>query len=61
MRIEGFRALGSDIFETVINKSEKVKATKKAEGRRHHSEREEGTLGRGEGVQVQAQADPGEA
>ncbi len=32
MRIEGFRALGSDIFETVINKSEKVKATKKAKG-----------------------------
>ena len=32
MRIEGFRALGSDIFETVINKSEKVKATKKEKG-----------------------------
>jgi hypothetical protein len=32
MRIEGFRALGGDIFETVINKSEKVKATKKAKG-----------------------------
>lgn len=32
MRIEGFRALGSDVFETVINKSEKVKDTKKTKG-----------------------------
>jgi hypothetical protein len=32
MNIEGFRALGSDIFETVINKSEKVTATKKMKG-----------------------------
>jgi len=32
MRIEGFRALGSDVFETVINKSEKVKETKKTKG-----------------------------
>lgn len=32
MRIEGFRALGSDVFETVVNKSEKVKATKKERG-----------------------------
>lgn len=32
MRIEGFRALGSDVFETVINKSEKVKNTKKEKG-----------------------------
>ena len=32
MRIEGFRALGSDIFETVVNKSEAVKAAKKAKG-----------------------------
>ena len=32
MRIEGFRALGSDVLETVINKSESVKATKKAKG-----------------------------
>ena len=29
MRIEGFRALGDDVMETVINKSEKVKALKK--------------------------------
>jgi hypothetical protein len=29
MKIEGFRALGNDIFETVINKSEKVKDTKR--------------------------------
>jgi hypothetical protein len=32
MRIEGFRALGSDVFETVVNKSEQVKATKKEQG-----------------------------
>src|SRR5436309_3663892 len=32
MKIEGFRALGSDVFETVINKSDKVKATKKEKG-----------------------------
>jgi len=32
MRIEGFRALGSEVFETVVNKSEKVKATKKERG-----------------------------
>jgi Type III restriction enzyme, res subunit len=32
MKIEGFRALGSDVFETVVNKSEKVKATKKEKG-----------------------------
>jgi hypothetical protein len=32
MNIEGFRALGGDIFETVINKSEAVKTTKKSKG-----------------------------
>lgn len=32
MNIEGFRALGADVFETVINKSEKVKETKKNKG-----------------------------
>jgi hypothetical protein len=32
MKIEGFRALGSDVFETVINKSEKVRDTKKGNG-----------------------------
>ena len=32
MNIEGFRALGDNIIETVINKSEKVKATKKHKG-----------------------------
>jgi len=32
MRIEGFRALGSDVIEAVINKSEKVKATKRDRG-----------------------------
>lgn len=32
MNIEGFRALGDNIIETVINKSEKVKDTKKEKG-----------------------------
>jgi hypothetical protein len=32
MNIEGFRALGSDIFETVVNKSEAVRDTKKTKG-----------------------------
>lgn len=32
MRIEGFRALGSEVFEAVINKSDKVKETKKSKG-----------------------------
>jgi len=32
MNIEGFRALGSSVFETVVNKSEAVKQTKKERG-----------------------------
>lgn len=32
MNIEGFRALGNNIFETVVNKSEAVKDTKKSKG-----------------------------
>lgn len=32
MHIEGFRALGSAVFETVVNKSESVTATKKERG-----------------------------
>jgi len=32
MNIEGFRALGADVFETVVNKSEAVKDTKKSKG-----------------------------
>ena len=32
MKIEGFRALGHDVFETVINKSEAVRAAKKEKG-----------------------------
>jgi hypothetical protein len=32
LNIEGFRALGSGIFETVVNKSESVKETKKSKG-----------------------------
>lgn len=32
MNIEGFSALGSDIFETVVNKSESVSKSKKEKG-----------------------------
>ena len=32
MNIEGFRTLGSEIFETVVNKSESVRKTKKEKG-----------------------------
>lgn len=32
MNIEGFRALGSNVFETVVNKSEAVRDTKKEKG-----------------------------
>ena len=32
MNIEGFRALGSDVFEVVVNKSEAVKETKREKG-----------------------------
>lgn len=32
LNIEGFRALGSEVFEAVVNKSESVKATKKEKG-----------------------------
>jgi len=32
MNIEGFRALGSNVFETVVNKSEQVRDTKKSKG-----------------------------
>lgn len=32
MQIEGFRALGADVFETVVNKSDKVSAAKKSNG-----------------------------
>ena len=61
-RIEGWRSLGDNIIETIINKSEKVKELKnKAKDRRPDGEGEEGAHRRGEGVQVQAQARPGEA
>ena len=32
MNIEGFRSLGTDVFETVVNKSEAVKDTKRTKG-----------------------------
>ena len=61
-RIEGWRALGDNIIETIINKSEKIKdLKKKGEDGELSDEGEEGAHGRGEGVQVQAQARPGEA
>ena len=61
-RIEGWRSLGDNIIETIINKSEKVKELKnKAKEQRPDGEGEEGTHRRGKGVQVQAQARPGEA
>ena len=60
MNIEGFRALGDNVIETVINKSEMVKETKRNKGG-PHSYREEGTHCRRAGLQVQAQADPRKA
>ena len=61
-RIEGWRSLGDNIIETIINKSEKVKELKnKAKDKRPDGEGEEAAHRRGEGVQVQAQARPGEA
>lgn len=32
MKIEGFRAMGSQVFETIVNKSEQVKETKREKG-----------------------------
>ena len=53
MRIEGFRALGDNVIETVINKSERVKELKSsAKGDRSFGQGKEGTHRRGEGVQV---------
>jgi hypothetical protein len=41
MNIEGFRALGRDIFETVVNKSESVKKAKKEAGEKLEKKRPE--------------------
>ena len=61
-RIEGLRALGDNVIETIINKSEKVKELKtKAKDDELTTEGEEGAHRRGEGVQVQAEARSGEA
>ena len=61
MSIEGFRNLNQEI-ETIINKSEAVKKARKEKQRRgSYAEGKEGTDGRGEGIQEQAQADSGEA
>ena len=54
MRIEGFRALGDNIIETVINKSEKVKETKKEKGDDLTPKEKTGTDRRGEGIQDKA-------
>ena len=44
-RIEGWRALGDNIIETIINKSEKVKETQEqGQGGGHHSDREKKEL-----------------
>ena len=50
MNIEGFRALGDNIIETVINKSEKIKETKKNKGDDITPSGKEGTHRGGEGV-----------
>ncbi len=61
-RIEGWRALGDNIIETIINKSEKIKdLKKKGEDGALSAKEKKRAHGRGEGVQVQAQARPGEA
>ncbi len=61
-RIEGWRSLGDNIIETIINKSEKVKELKnKAKDRRSHGEGEEAAHRRREGVQIEAEACSGEA
>ena len=61
-RIEGWRALGDNIIETIINKSEKVKELKnKAKDKDLTAEAEEAAHRGGEGIQVQAQARAGEA
>ena len=61
-RIEGWRALGDNIIETIINKSEKVKELKnKAKDKDLTDKAEEAAHRRGEGIQVQAQARAGKA
>jgi hypothetical protein len=61
-RIEGWRSLGDNIIEMIINKSEKVKELKnKAKEGQADGEAEGTTDRRGKGIQVQAQARPGEA
>ena len=61
-RIEGWRALGDNIIETIINKSEKVKELKnKAKDNDLTAKEKQAAHRGGEGVQVQAQARPGEA
>ena len=61
-RIEGWRSLGDNIIETIINQSEKIKEIKSEGKERDLTPKEKKELSdRGAGVQVQAQADPGEA
>jgi hypothetical protein len=61
-RIEGWRSLGDNIIETIINKSEKVKELKKKAKDGDLTAKEKKELSDEEkGVQVQAQAGSGEA
>ena len=61
-RIEGWRSLGDNILETIINKSDVVKGLKnKAKDKGPVGEGKEAAHRRGKGVQVQAQAGAGEA
>ncbi len=54
-RIEGWRDLGDNVIETIINKSEKVKELKKkAKDGELQQSREEGAERGGEGIQVEA-------
>jgi hypothetical protein len=60
MRIEGFRALGANITETVINKSANGKELKnKANGNSLLAKEKKELTDEEKGVQVQAQSDPG--
>ena len=60
-RIEGWRSLGDNIIETIINKEREGEgAQEQGQGKRAHGQAEEAAHRGGEGIQVQAQARPGE-
>ncbi len=61
-RIEGWRALGDNIIETIINKTEKVKELKKrAKEKELTAKEKKGTQRGGEGIQVETRTHPEEA